>query len=55
MVAAVRNHLIILAYAEYQINRHGNYRRDLRVEDMLKAGRYILSMKTIILLFQLGK
>lgn len=55
MVAAVRNHLIILAYAEYQINRHGNYRRDLRVEDMLKAGRYILSMETIILLFQLGK
>lgn len=51
MATAIRNHLNILRYAEYQIHHHGNYRCDLRIEDMLKEELCILSMKDIILVF----
>lgn len=44
MATTIRNHLIILRYAEYEIHHHGNYTCDLRVEDMLKAALYILNM-----------
>ncbi len=50
MATTIRNHLIEVC----KIHHHGNYRCDLKVEDMLKAALYILNIEDIILPFQLG-